>query len=453
MWTLHKAAIKLPICAGLAFMSDVSLSNGMRSNLLSLKGVTELFERTQDRVNTGRKVNSAVDDPLNFFQSSSLRSRASGLERLLDGVALGVKTLELADSGMKGIERLLESMQGLTRAAMQTPATNARLGSASDADYRPNSLGVLPTVASITSITITATIPSGFTPTSGFPAPTPFTVGVPVAAADRVSGDATGRAAQSIANAINKAVNNLGPLVGGVTRPYVAAGVDSGGRFFVENVSGATDTPPSSGTLRVQVAGGTLTNLFGSITPPTPAATATDSGVLGGSTNQAREKIGVQFRAMVQQITGLAQDASFNGINLLTGQSVDLVFTEDGVSRLTVTGARMDAANLNLFEFDAAFNFQSDTEANAALDKLNSAQVALRAQSAEFSGMLSVAKTRQEFTKTAVKTLTIGAENLVLASVEEESANLLALQTRQQLSTQALSLAAQSEQAVLRLFG
>ncbi len=64
-----------------------------------------------------------------------------------------------------------------------------------------------------------------------------------------------------------------------------------------------------------------------------------------------------------------------------------------------------------------------------------------------------MAKTRQEFTKTAIKTLTIGAENLVLATVEEESANLLALQTRQQLSTQALSLAAQSEQAVLRLFG
>jgi flagellin len=434
-------------------MTDVTLSNGMRSNLLSLKGVTELFDRTQERVSTRRKVNTPADDPLNYFQSSSLRSRASGLGRLLDGVALGVKTLEHANTGIQSIERLIESMQGLSGAARQSPQTNARLGSATDRDYRPGALGVLPTVASITSITITPTIPAGFTPASGFPAPAAFTVAIPVALADRVTGDATGRAAQSIAKAINAATGNLGPTVGGLVRPYVSAEVDSGGRFAIDNITGATDVPASSGTLRVQVAGGVLTDLFGSITPPTVAATATDTGVIGSSASKVRSSFAEQFRATVSQITNFAKDSEFNGINLLMGQSFDMIFTEDAASRLTVTGGRLDADNLGVFELDAAFNFQSNTEIDKALGALNDALTELKGQAAQFAGVLSVAKTREEFTKSSVKTLTIGADNLVLASVEEESANLLALQTRQQLSTQALSLAAQSEQAVLRLFG
>ncbi len=237
-------------------MADVSLSNGMRSNLLSLKGVTELFDRTQNRVNTGRKVTSAEDNPLSFFQSSSLRSRANGLERLLDGVGLGVKALEAADNGLKGIERLVESMQGLSRAALQSPASNARLGSATDRDYRPNALGAFPQVANITSITVRRRFLRGSRSLRAFQrrqrSPSRSLWRRP----DRVTGDGTGRAAQSIANAINRAAGNLGPLVGGVTRPYVSASVDGGGRFFVENITGATDTPPSSSTLRVQVAGG-----------------------------------------------------------------------------------------------------------------------------------------------------------------------------------------------------
>ncbi len=92
---------------------------------------------------------------------------------------------------------------------MQQSASNARLGSASDRDYRPDPMtGVLPTVASITSITITPTVPSTYTPALGYPAPAAFTIAVPVALADRVAGDATGRTAQSIANAINNAAGN-----------------------------------------------------------------------------------------------------------------------------------------------------------------------------------------------------------------------------------------------------
>jgi flagellin-like hook-associated protein FlgL len=89
---------------------------------------------------------------------------------------------------------------------------------------------------------------------------------------------------------------------------------------------------------------------------------------------------------------------------------------------------------------------------NRAVGVLQEALAAIRAQAAVFGANMTVAKTRQDFTKEAVKTLDIGSDQLVVADINEEGANLLALQTRQQLSTQALSLAAQSEQAVLRLF-
>ncbi len=132
-----------------------------------------------------------------------------------------------------------------------------------------------------------------------------------------------------------------------------------------------------------------MTDLFGSITPPTPAATATDSGVLGASTNQAREKLAVQFRATVSQITNIARDSAFNGVNLLMGQSVDLIFTEDEASRIEVNGVKADADSLGIFETSAVFNFQSNSEVDAAIDSLRTAYESLKSHGALFAVSLA----------------------------------------------------------------
>ncbi len=87
------------------------------------------------------------------------------------------------------------------------------------------------------------------------------------------------------------------------------------------------------------------------------------------------------------------------------------------------------------------------------LGKLDAAMKMIRAQQATFAANNTVAMTRKEFTEEAIKTLKDGADGLVVADMNEESASLLALNTRQQLSMQALSLASQADQAVLRLFG
>ncbi|MEO0384087.1 MAG: ABC transporter substrate-binding protein, partial [Pseudomonadota bacterium] len=99
-------------------MSDITLSSAVRSNLLSLQGTADLMSKTQERLATGLKVNSALDNPTNFFTASALNSRASDLGRLLDGVSNATQTLEAADNGIEAITKLVESAQATARQAL-----------------------------------------------------------------------------------------------------------------------------------------------------------------------------------------------------------------------------------------------------------------------------------------------------------------------------------------------
>src|SRR3546814_81327 len=100
-------------------MSDISLSKAVRSNLLSLQKTAELMATTQGRLSTGNKVNSALDNPTNFFTASSLNARAGDLNALMDSMANGIQTLEAADNGLTSITKTLESMQSTLRQARQ----------------------------------------------------------------------------------------------------------------------------------------------------------------------------------------------------------------------------------------------------------------------------------------------------------------------------------------------
>ena len=100
-------------------MSDVTLSSAVRTNLLSLQNTADMMSTTQNRLATGKKVNSALDNPTNFFTSSGLNSRAGDMNALLDGMANGIQTLEAADNGLTAITKTLESMQSTLRQARQ----------------------------------------------------------------------------------------------------------------------------------------------------------------------------------------------------------------------------------------------------------------------------------------------------------------------------------------------
>jgi flagellin-like hook-associated protein FlgL len=161
--------------------------------------------------------------------------------------------------------------------------------------------------------------------------------------------------------------------------------------------------------------------------------------------------LSTQFNDLLTQIDQLAGDSGLNGINLLAGNDLTITLNEDGTSTVVINGVNDTAAGA-LSIANAANNWAGASDISASASDLTAALVTLRSQSQALSSNLQTVQIRQDFTKAMINTLNTGADDLTLADSNEEGANLLALQTRQQLSTTALSLAAQADQNVLRLF-
>src|SRR5437588_13059284 len=107
-------------------MSDIILSTGVRSNLISLQQTADLIAQTQTRLSTGKKVSSTLDNPINFFTASALNSRASDLGNLLDSVSNAVQTIQAADNGITSLTKLVQSAQAIGQQAQQSAATTAK---------------------------------------------------------------------------------------------------------------------------------------------------------------------------------------------------------------------------------------------------------------------------------------------------------------------------------------
>jgi flagellin len=272
-------------------MSDIVLSAGVRSNLLQLQQTSNLINQTQIRLATGKRVNSALDNAINFFTAQGLDNRANDLSGLLDSMSSAINTIQAANNGITAITKLVQSAQSLTSQANQTSDTTTRS-----------------TLAS-------------------------------------------------------------------------------------------------------------------------------------------------QFNALLTQIGQLATDSGFNGVNLLAGNTLKVTFNETNTSSVSVTGVDYTNANASPLSIsNAANNWAASTDISAASTQLTAALTSLRGESQTLSASLSTVQIRQDFTKATINTLQTGSSDLTLADSNQEGANLLALQTRQQLSSTALSLASQADQNVLRLF-
>ena len=197
---------------------------------------------------------------------------------------------------------------------------------------------------------------------------------------------------------------------------------------------------------------------------------ATAGGVVNGDTgaantttiggNVVRRNLVKQYNDLRDQLNKLADDASFNGINLLRGDKLRINFNELGTSSINIqaqdefgTPRPINTITLGIDRAPEPGRRRRrlDRRLPGRPDRRRS--ISLRSQASSFGSHLSLVEIRTEFTKQMINTLQVGADNLVLADTNEEGANMLALQTRQQLSTTALSLASQADQAVLRLFG
>ena len=173
-----------------------------------------------------------------------------------------------------------------------------------------------------------------------------------------------------------------------------------------------------------------------------------------GNTNE-RSTLAVQFNELLSQIDTIANDSSFNGTNLLqaTPDNLAVEFNTDNTSNLTITGLDSTTASTGINIASATNDFADVTAIDTALTAISTALSTLRSNASTLGSRNTILATRLDFTENLVNTLEGGEGKLTLADLNAESANLLALQTRQQLGINSLALAAQSERSILALFG
>ena len=380
-------------------MGDITISSAVRTNLLTLQNTASLMAQTQNRLATGLKVSSALDNPQSFFTAAGLSSRATDMSALLDSMSLGVQTLKAADEGIKSIQKIVDQAKSVANQALQAKATTTTLDKTAEAAAIAGTAGAR---------TVT------------------FQIGT-ASAVSVVFGTATYASAASSAAAIET------ELAG-----YVSAGGTLAG-LTVER---------SGGDLSFSVASGENLTIAGTAAATGAAgfgiATSGTQGQNGETLAEAKSTFATDYNNLLAQIDQMSTDASFNGINLLAGNNLSVMFNESSTSKLDITGVTFNASGLGLTE--TTF---SDIDADVTL--LNTATSTLRKQSSTFGANLSVVQNRQDFTNNMINVLEAGAGNLTLADTNVEAANLLALQTRQSLASTSLSLANQSEQSVLSL--
>ncbi|HEV3183314.1 MAG TPA: hypothetical protein VGZ49_00460 [Xanthobacteraceae bacterium] len=376
-------------------MSDIVLSSGIRANLLSLQDTASSIATTQQRLATGLKVNSALDNPIAYFTASSLNAAAGNLANLLDAVSNAVQTVQAANNGITSITKLVQSAQALVQQAQQSAATTAL---------------------------VTGSV-SGLTTASSFAVTSTGTITI-----------SDGTSTATITSTGNVTVQQIITAVNGAAGLQVNAELSANGSLLLEATGANAITIGGTSTAAEKAQ-------FG-LTAGTTAA---------GTVNATRTSLATQYNQVLAQIDQLSADAGFNGVNLLAGQSLQVVFNVSRTASLALSGVTYNSAGLGISQ--SANNFQTNTSLATASSQLTASLTSLQNQAASFGTNLSVIQIRQSFTTATINTLQTGASNLTLADTNQEGAHLLALQTRQSLAETALSLAAQSQNAVLRLFG
>jgi flagellin len=355
------------------------------------------MSRVQNRLATGKRVNSPLDNPAAYFTASTLNARAAALNTVLDGIGTGKRTIEAATAGLEGVQSLIKNMRSLAYQALTSSSTLGKVtGNVSGLS------GSTP-IAMDNNDTITV---SDGTTTATY----------------------THTAGQDVQDFID-AVNTTANL-------NVQASLTSDGR------------------IQLQATGVNSVIVGGSASAGELSAIGLSAGTTTSTTNSLRQALAQQFDSIRTQIDQLAADAGFNGLNLLGGDTLAIALSDSSSTAATVAGSTVTAASLGIgFASGAGGNFQFDGDIEDLIADLDVASTSLQQMSSNFNAQLSVVSVREDFTKGLSNLLTDGAERLVAADINEEVANLLALQTRRDLAATSLSLAAEADKTALRLFG
>ena len=512
-------------------MSGIVLSASVRQNLLSLQSTAQLLATTQNNLSTGKKVNSALDNPTNFFTAQGLDNRASDISNLLDGIGNGVQVLQAANTGITSLQKLVDSAKSIANQVLQSAvgySTKSNVTSAALTGATTTSLIGASSTAVTGSVvlndnTSTAVAITGSTKLSGTPSTSSNDLASSITTGDTLVVNGTtftfiaGTSSSGTNIGVGDTVTNLLSTIqsatgvtssitaGAITLTPPAAGLTLSGTSLAKLGLSAVGNSLSGQTLTIAATGGgTATSVtFGlgtgqvnslndlnaklaannlqatvdsatgkiSITTTNDAASST-IGAIGGTAaassqsfngltaaapvadataQSQRASLVAQYNNVLAQINTTAADASFNGINLLNGDTLKLTFNETGKSTLSITGVTFNTGGLGLSTLTAGTDFLDNNSANKVIGVLNTASSTLRNEASTLGSNLSVVQIRQDFNKNLINVLQTGSSNLTLADTNEEAANSQALSTRQSIAVSALSLANQSQASVLQL--
>ena len=406
-------------------MSGIVLSASVRQNLLSLQSTADLLSTTQNRLATGNKVNSALDNPTNYFTAQALDNRANDINNLLDSIGNGVQVLQAANTGLTSLQKLVDTAKSIASQVLQT---TVGYSTKANVDVTGTGLGTgTVTAADINSGKLAGSVITFATATGSLA----VTIGSTFATG---SGTATVSSLDQLNSVL--ASNNV------QVNASVSATADT--LTFTSTNDAASQTITKTGTAPT----GEGVDISGTTT----ATVGTVNAAVADAGSQAiRAGLVSQYNGIISQITTTAQDSSFNGINLLNGDTLKLTFNETGKSTLSVTGVTFDAAGLGLGSLTNGTDFLDSTSANNVISALGTASTSLRTEASALGSNLSIVQIRQDFSKSLISVLQTGSSNLTLADTNEEAANSQALSTRQSIAVSALALANQSQQSVLQL--
>ena len=377
-------------------MADISLTASMRSNLLSLQQTQDLMDMTQERLSTGKKVNSAIDNPSSYYTAQSLTNRASDLNALLDSMGQGIQTIQAANEGIEVITDFVQQAKALANTARDNATVK---GTTSSGTYTAadDTKNITVKIEGVADQDIEVTLEDT---------------------------DSLEQAATKIATALNDGTDGV--------------------KDAEDTVIGGFTATVENGPIKISNSKGIVANVSGTISG------ITFNGEIGNSTRTTSMK---QYNEILDQIDQLAKDSGYKGVNLLQGNSLKVVFNEDRSSYLTINGTFADTSDEGLKISRAEDWTNPDNEAiDASISELENAITSLRNMASEFGNNYSIVENRENFTESLINVLEEGSDKLTLADMNEESANMLALQTRQQLAINSLSLASQAAQSVLSLF-
>jgi len=512
-------------------MSGIVLSASVRQNLLSLQSTAQLLATTQNNLSTGKKVNSALDNPTNFFTAQGLDNRASDISNLLDGIGNGVQVLQAANTGITSLQKLVDSAKSIANQVLQSAVgystkstvTSAALTGATATSLIGASTTAVTGSAVLNDNTSTAVAITGSTKLSGTPGTSSNDLASSITTGDTLVVNGTtftfiaGTSSSGTNIGVGETVTNLLSTIqsatgvtssitaGAITLTPPAAGLTLSGTSLAKLGLSAVGNSLSGQTLTIAATGGgTATSVtFGlgtgqvnslndlnaklaannlqatvdsatgkiSITTTNDAASST-IGAIGGTAaassqsfngltaaapvadataQSQRASLVAQYNNVLAQINTTAADASFNGINLLNGDTLKLTFNETGKSTLSITGVTFNTGGLGLSTLTSGTDFLDNNSANKVIKVLNTASSTLRDEASTLGSNLSVVQVRQDFNKNLINVLQTGSSNLTLADTNEEAANSQALSTRQSIAVSALSLANQSQASVLQL--